>query len=338
MPRGAGGKWAPGGGADRAGEWWRARWRDRARAASSRLLIPKKRGIVRLTLRRGGAARAHAAAHVRKGRHGAGRDIAAPRSAKKAWMASGATSSPSPDAAQPGSEAACPAPACCSGCAPRACPSSPAPRMRRTGFEAHRLVRAAGRARCSGVCRRGGRKRCASSRYARDGADRRRRVSCRPAQLGPKGREARGVRRSAALGTYRQSIGIDLPTMNNKDERDDRRGADRQVSCRCRFERTAVNGFGFIQIIRKRERANADRAAARRSGAETAALALLRLAERAQGTGPAGGGAVTLNANPAVIERIRRAPDWTARLEKRRGGTIAFHADSALGTGEYHAG
>jgi hypothetical protein len=155
-----------------------------------------------------------------------------------------------------------------------------------------------------------------------------------PAQLGPKGAKLAG-QAIRALGLT-GNIGIDLPTMNNKDER---AIAAAQIDkfLPLPFERTAVNGFGFIQIIRKRERASLIELL-RDDPVLSAALALLRLAERAQGTGPAGGGAVTLNANPAVIERIRRAPDWTARLEKRRGGTIAFHADSALGTGEYHAG
>jgi hypothetical protein len=155
-----------------------------------------------------------------------------------------------------------------------------------------------------------------------------------PAQLGPKGAKLAG-QAIRALGLT-GNIGIDLPTMNNKDER---AIAAAQIDkfLPLPFERTAVNGFGFIQIIRKRERASLiellrdDHSAERGAGPPAPRRART-------GAGPAGGGAVTLNANPAVIERIRRAPDWTARLEKRRGGTIAFHADSALGTGEYHAG
>ena len=74
-----------------------------------------------------------------------------------------------------------------------------------------------------------------------------------PAQLGPKGAKlsAQAIRRMGLAG----SIGIDLPTMNNKDER---MIAAAQIDkyLPLPFERTAVNGFGFVQIIRRRERAN----------------------------------------------------------------------------------
>ena len=52
------------------------------------------------------------------------------------------------------------------------------------------------------------------------------------------------------------------------------------------FERTAVNGFGFVQIIRRRERMNLMELL-RADPVETAALALLRRAERHGNGGPA---------------------------------------------------
>src|SRR3546814_16601663 len=70
-----------------------------------------------------------------------------------------------------------------------------------------------------------------------------------PAQLGSKGAAlaAKAVRRMGITG----SIGIDLPTMNNTDER--------QIAANLfdkplpqPFERTAVNGFGFLPVIRRR--------------------------------------------------------------------------------------
>lgn len=156
-----------------------------------------------------------------------------------------------------------------------------------------------------------------------------------PAQLGPKGAKlaAQAIRAMGLAG----NIGIDLPTMNNKDER---AIAAAQIDkiLPLPFERTAVNGFGFIQIIRKRERASLIELL-RDDPVLSAALALLRRAERAQGAGGAvGGGPVSLSANPAIIERIRRAPDWLARLEKRRGGTVMLRPDGALAPGEHHAG
>ena len=49
------------------------------------------------------------------------------------------------------------------------------------------------------------------------------------------------------------NIGVDLPTMNNKDERTIAAAQFDKVLPQP-FERTAVNGYGFIQIIRKKER------------------------------------------------------------------------------------
>jgi hypothetical protein len=143
-----------------------------------------------------------------------------------------------------------------------------------------------------------------------------------PAQLGPKGAKlaAQAIRRMGLAG----SIGIDLPTMNNKDER---------IICAAQidkylplpFERTAVNGFGFLQIIRRRERANLMELL-REDRALTAALALLRRAER-----HGSGGAATLTAAPAIIDLLHRRADWIDLLARRRGGAVTLRADASLG-------
>ena len=155
-----------------------------------------------------------------------------------------------------------------------------------------------------------------------------------PAQLGPKGAKlaAQAIRAMGLTG----SIGIDLPTMNNKDER---AVAAAQIDKYLPqpFERTAVNGFGFIQIIRKRERASLIELL-RADPVLTAAMALLRLGERWGGASGVGGGAVTLTAHPAVIDRIRHVPDWVVRLEKRRGGKVTLVPSPDLAMGEHHAG
>ncbi|MGE4411468.1 MAG: ribonuclease [Sphingobium sp.] len=155
-----------------------------------------------------------------------------------------------------------------------------------------------------------------------------------PAQLGPKGAKlaAQAIRAMDLSG----SIGIDLPTMNNKDER---AIAAAQIDKYLPqpFERTAVNGFGFIQIIRKRERPSLIESL-RDDPVRTAAMALLRRAERWTGGRGTGGGPVTLTAHPAVTNCIRRRPDWIALLEKRRGGTVTLIADPALKPEESHAG
>lgn len=142
-----------------------------------------------------------------------------------------------------------------------------------------------------------------------------------PAKLGPKGAKMAGqaIRRMGLAG----SIGIDLPTMNNKDERAVA-GAQIDKVLPLPFERTAVNGFGFVQIVRRRERPNLMEVV-REDEVLTAAMALLRRGER-----HGAGGAVTLIGAPAVIERIRKAPEWIAKLERRRGGTVTLQADAAL--------
>jgi hypothetical protein len=149
-----------------------------------------------------------------------------------------------------------------------------------------------------------------------------------PAQLGPKGAKfaAKAIRRMNITG----SIGIDLPTMNNKDER---AIAAAQIDkiLPLPFERTAVNGFGFIQIIRRRERPNLMEIL-RDDLVATASLTLLRRAERHGNGGP-----VTLVAAPPVIDYLHKAAEWIATLERRRGGRVALRADASLAISAGHA-
>lgn len=120
------------------------------------------------------------------------------------------------------------------------------------------------------------------------------------------------------------SIGIDFPTLANKAERVAVAEAV-DAALPQPFERTAINGFGFLQIIRPRERASLceqlqyDRLAA-------AARALLRRAQRAHIIG-----AARLNAHPCVIDEINRHPSWLESLGQQLGGSIDLHTDPALG-------
>lgn len=153
-----------------------------------------------------------------------------------------------------------------------------------------------------------------------------------PAQLGPKGAKlaAQAVRRLGITG----SIGIDLPTMNNKDER---LVAAAQIDkfLAQPFERTAVNGFGFVQIIRKRERASLIELL-RADPVRAASMAALRAAERHEGSS-GGAGALTLTVASAVARDIRMHPEWIKLLERRRGGTVEVVGDEALAIGGHHA-
>lgn len=131
---------------------------------------------------------------------------------------------------------------------------------------------------------------------------------------------ARTIRRLGIAG----SIGIDLPTL----PRDARQQAAAAVDAILPqpFERTAVNGFGFLQIVRRRERPSIPEIL-RADPAGAAARALLRRAERC--TGP-----LALHAAPQVIARI--GEDWLRLLGRRTGGAIALRAEPGLAISAGH--
>lgn len=146
-----------------------------------------------------------------------------------------------------------------------------------------------------------------------------------PPALAEAGARAAGwaIRRLGIAG----SIGIDLPTLPSKEDRQKAAGALDSVLPQP-FERTAVNGFGFLQVVRRRERASlAEIVQGDPAGA--AARALLRQAERAQGHGLR-----SIHAAPEVIERIE-TPAREA-LERRTGCRIALRAEPGLAISAGH--
>jgi hypothetical protein len=96
------------------------------------------------------------------------------------------------------------------------------------------------------------------------------------------------------------------------------------------FERTGVNGFGFLQVVRRRERASLIELL-QTDPAQASALALLRRAERAPGHG-----ALTLQAAPAVIARIAARADWIELLQRRVGVGVALQAEATLAISAGH--
>jgi len=116
------------------------------------------------------------------------------------------------------------------------------------------------------------------------------------------------------------SIGVDFPTLEGKAARA-RIGELLDAALPAPFERTAVNGWGFVQIVRPRRRPSFVEAV-RAPG--FAALELLRRAARS------GAGNRTLAAHPVVIEWLERHPALTMELARSLGGDIALHADPAL--------
>ena len=138
-----------------------------------------------------------------------------------------------------------------------------------------------------------------------------------PAALAVAGARAAGqaIRRLGIGG----SIGIDLPTLSARADRLKAAEALDAVLPQP-FERTAVNGFGFLQVIRRRERRSIPEIVqADPVGAATRAL--LRRAERA-GPGP-----LLLVAAPEVVARIEAEKGWADALQRRAGGAIGLQAD-----------
>lgn len=131
------------------------------------------------------------------------------------------------------------------------------------------------------------------------------------------GEAARAIRRLDIGG----SIGVDLPTSRSKAARQQAATAVDAVLPQP-FERTAVNGFGFVQIVRPRMRASLIELAQDRAGFE--ARALLR---RTAFDEPGG---KRLVAHPAVIGLLENRDEWIAELARQVGGAIQLRSDAAL--------
>jgi hypothetical protein len=134
-----------------------------------------------------------------------------------------------------------------------------------------------------------------------------------PAELALRGAVAAGqaIRRFDIGG----SIGIDLPTLPDKRAR---QAAAEAIDAALPqpFERTAVNGFGFLQLVRRRVRPSLLELI-QADPTKAAALALLRRLEREPLPGP---DRVTA---PAVVARlIDGREDWSAELARRRGRAV----------------
>lgn len=117
------------------------------------------------------------------------------------------------------------------------------------------------------------------------------------------------------------SIGIDFPTLKDKSARAE---IDSILDTYLEkpFERTAMNGFGFVQVVKPRKRASLIELAQDRAPFE--ARALLR---REASESP---GAKRLVAHPAVIAILEQHPAWLKALGRQLGGNIGLRSDPAL--------
>ena len=117
------------------------------------------------------------------------------------------------------------------------------------------------------------------------------------------------------------SIGIDLPTSGDKTARQNAAEAIDAHLPRP-FERTAVNGFGFVQIIRPRSRASLVELAQDRAAFEARALLRRAVFERP--------GPKRLVAHAAIIAVLEAQSDWLDALAHQVGGAVSLRADAAL--------
>jgi hypothetical protein len=148
---------------------------------------------------------------------------------------------------------------------------------------------------------------------------------------------AREIPRLLRLLDISGQVGIDFVAMESKsarqavvstlDEAAGRLGA---------FERTAINGFGFCQIVRRKTGPSVSEilCGTRRAvlSDESRAIALLREAGRSTGVGPR-----RLVAPPAIIDLIKKWPEETAALRFSLGVEIELVSDPvAIGYGHVH--
>jgi hypothetical protein len=128
---------------------------------------------------------------------------------------------------------------------------------------------------------------------------------------------ARAIRRLDLGG----STGIDFPTLRDKAARAE---ADNILDTYLAkpFERTAMNGFGFVQVVRPRTRASLIELAQDRAAFEARALL------RRVGAEPSG--AKRLVAHPAVTAVLERRPDWLGMLGRQLGGAVELRSDPNL--------
>lgn len=113
------------------------------------------------------------------------------------------------------------------------------------------------------------------------------------------------------------SIGVDFPTLAGKAAR---AAIDAAIDAALPqpFERTATNGFGFVQIVRRRARASLPELL-RADPAAAEARALLRRIERTPPPAPR-----THRVAPYVHAALAANPGWTETLARRTGVAPIF--------------
>jgi ribonuclease G len=122
------------------------------------------------------------------------------------------------------------------------------------------------------------------------------------------------------------SIVVDCPSADRTQRATAAEAFDKAMG-KLAFERTAINGFGLLQIVRPRpgpsilERAQLDRAG-------TGAIALLAAAQRDSGTGP-----MRLVATRPIIRWLEARPALVADMARSTGRAVDLGTDPMAGSG-----
>lgn len=140
----------------------------------------------------------------------------------------------------------------------------------------------------------------------------------RPLALSAVPAVAASIRRFDIAG----NIGIDFPTLAAKADRQAVDAALEAALAGWPHERTAMNGFGFVQIVSRQQRPSLlQRIAMAHVGA--AARMLLRRGEMLEGAG-----ALLLSCHPALNAKLRA--EWLEELGRRTGREVRIETDPAL--------
>ena len=124
-------------------------------------------------------------------------------------------------------------------------------------------------------------------------------------------------------------VGVDFPTVQAKTDRKAVDSALEDAFAGFDHERTAMNGFGFVQIVSRMERPSLLHLH-RLDPAGAAARLLLRRAEQLEGAG-----SIELAAHPLVLARLTE--DWLADLRRRTARSVSARPDPALAIEAPHA-
>lgn len=118
------------------------------------------------------------------------------------------------------------------------------------------------------------------------------------------------------------SIGIDFPTLERKSDRREVDEALSEALAGWPHERTAMNGFGFVQLVAR----SRGPSLIQRATLDPAGLAV-RLLLR-QGEAVDGPGAIQLTCHPAAASRLER--EWIEQLSRRCGRPVRTEVDPGL--------